>query len=126
MTLAHWSAALWENGVVRLAYNHSGARSDISADEIITKRQTTFQTMENLAGLDFQFLGESSAEPLDFNDGIVTIGWEPITDNFIARAGPSGFGSFSTIRRLGYIPNTDGSFQFNRFHTGEYSVTTMK
>lgn len=117
--------ALWENGKLRLAYNHSGARSDVSADEIIAKLQIAFQTMENLADLDFEFLGESSAGQLDFNDGIVTIGWEQIAGSSIARAGPSGFASFSTIRRLGYLPNTDGSFQFNSQHTGDYSVGTM-
>jgi hypothetical protein len=117
--------ALWENGIVRLAYNHSGARSDISADEIIAKLQTTFLTMENLAGLDFQFLGQSSAGPLDFNDGIVTIGWEQVAGNAIARAGPSGSASFSTVRRLGYLPNVDGSFQFNSLHNGEFPIAVM-
>lgn len=117
--------SLWENGTVRLAYNHSGARSDINADEIIAKLQTAFQTMENLADLDFQFLGESSAGALDFNDGIVTIGWEQVAGNSIARAGPSAFASSSTIRRLGYFPNSDGSFRFNSLHAGEYSVGTI-
>jgi hypothetical protein len=117
--------AVWENGVVRLAYNHSGARGDVSANDIITKLQTAFQTMEDLAGLDFQFLGESSAGPLDFNDGIVTIGWDQFTENWIARAGPSASGSSSTITRLGYFPNVDGSFQFNSLHSGEFAIAVM-
>lgn len=117
--------SLWENGTVKLAYNHSGARAGVNAEEIITKLQTAFQTMENLADLDFQFLGESQASPMNFSDGVVTIGWEQIGGNAIARAGPSGSASFSTIRRLGYLPNTDGSFQFNSLHSGDYAVAVM-
>lgn len=117
--------SLWENGKVKLAYNHSGARADVSADEIIAKLKIAFQTLENIAGLDLEFLGESSAGQLNFSDGIVTIGWEQISGSSIARAGPSGSASFSTITRLGYLPNTDGSFQFNSLHTGEYSIGTM-
>lgn len=116
---------LWENGVVRLAYNHSGARSDVTAQEIIGKLQEAFRIMENIADLDFQFLGETTASPLDFSDNIVTIGWEEIGGNTIARAGPAGSASFSTIRRLGYFPNVDGSFQFNSLRTGSYDVAVM-
>lgn len=117
--------SLWEGGVIKLAYNHSGARSDVTATEIIDKLQIAFDTMENLADLDFQFQGESTADPVNFDDGIVTIGWEQLEGNTIARAGPSSFGFFSTITRLGYLPNVDGSFRFNSLHVGSYDVSVM-
>ncbi|MFK7863175.1 MAG: matrixin family metalloprotease [Pseudohongiellaceae bacterium] len=117
--------SLWENGVVKLAYNHSGARADISAAEIIEKLQQAFTILENVADLDLQFLGESTAAPLDFSDNIVTIGWEAFGGSAIAKAGPAGSASFSTITRLGYFPNVDGSFQFNSLRDGSYDVNVM-
>lgn len=117
--------SLWENGVVRLAYNHSGARSDITSEEIIGKLQQAFKILEGIADLDLQYVGESTASPLNFSDNVVTIGWEALGGSTIARAGPAGSVSFSTITRLGYFPNVDGSFQFNSLREGSYEVGVM-
>lgn len=116
---------LWEDGIVRLTYNHAGARSDIVAEEIIADLQRAFTIIENIADIDFQFLGTSSADPFEFNDDIVTIGWQQIGGNTIARAGPASSAFNSTITRLGYLPAVDGSFVFNTLHDSDYEIGTM-
>jgi hypothetical protein len=116
---------LWEKGVVKIAYNHAGARSDVSASQIMTDLQRAFAILEGIAELDFQFLGESSANPLDFNDDVVVVGWEQIDGSTIARAGPASAGFSTTVQRLGYLPAVDGSFTFNNAHEFEYALSTM-
>ena len=116
---------LWEKGIIKIAYNHAGARSDISAAQIITDLQKAFTILEGVAELDFQFLGESNASPMNLNDDIVVVGWEQIGGSTIARAGPASSGFDSTVRRLGYLPAVDGSFTFNSLHDSEYAVATM-
>ncbi len=116
---------LWERGIVKIAYNHAGARSDVSAAQIMADLQKAFVILEGVAELDFQFLGESSADPMNFNDDIVVVGWEQIGGSTIARAGPASAGFASTVRRLGYLPAVDGSFTFNSLHQAGYEVGTM-
>lgn len=116
---------LWEKGVVKIAYNHSGARSDIDAQQIMSDLQRAFAILEGVAELDFQFLGESSADPKDFDDNVVVVGWEQIGGSTIARAGPASAGFFSTVQRLGYLPAVDGSFTFNSLHDSDYTLSTM-
>ena len=65
---------LWEKGIIKIAYNHAGARSDISAAQIITDLQKAFTILEGVAELDFQFLCESNASPMNLNDDIVVVG----------------------------------------------------
>ena len=119
------SITLWEKGVVKIAYNHANARSDVSATQIMSDLQKAFAILEGVADLDFQFLGESSADPMDFNDDIVVVGWEQIGGSTIARAGPASAGFASTVKRLGYLPAVDGSFTFNSLHQSGYEVATM-
>ncbi len=116
---------LWEKGIVKIAYNHAGARSDVSASKIMADLQQAFQILEGVAELDFQFLGESSADPMDFDDGVVVVGWEPIGGSTIARAGPASAGFSTTVQRLGYLPAVDGSFTFNSVYQFDYEVSTM-
>jgi hypothetical protein len=116
---------LWEKGIVKIAYNHAGARLNVSASQIMSDLQRAFVMLEGIAELDFQFLGESSANPLDFNDNVVVVGWEQIGGNSIARAGPASAGFFSTVQRLGYLPAIDGSFTFNSLHQSDYELSTM-
>lgn len=119
------SITLWEKGIVKIAYNHAGARSDVSAAQIMADLQKAFVILEGVAELDFQFLGESSADPMNFDDDIVVVGWEQIGGSTIARAGPASAGFASTIRRFGYLPAVDGSFTFNSLHQAGYEVSTM-
>lgn len=112
----------WENGIIPIGYNHSGARADVSAAEMLQNIKTAFEIIEHVAGIKFEFVGETQKEVLNFDDEFVVMGWEASTESFAARAGPRGTYLIYDRIRLGYYPYTDGRVSFNSSAKSDYDV----
>jgi hypothetical protein len=47
------SFSRWENGIVPIAYNHEGAPSEITIDDMEARLKAAFSIIENIAGIYF-------------------------------------------------------------------------
>src|SRR5690606_24990768 len=60
----------WD-GPVPIAYNHTGARDDVSAARMIQLLQEAIQIIEHVADIKFDFQGETASHPNNHTDNLV-------------------------------------------------------
>ena len=103
----------WPGGVVQFAYNPNGRPTYFSDDTLfVNLLLEAMVEIENVAGVDFQYVGTTSATILKFDDNLVVIGWDSI-GGAAGLAGPVSGCSGSQLTALGYCQYVDGSVRFN-------------
>lgn len=104
----------WPGGVVQYKYNPSGKPTYFSDDTLFANLLAEAMVeIENVAGVDFQFMGiDSNSTVLDFDDDVVTVGWDSI-GGAAGLAGPVSDCTGTELTALGYCQYADGSVRFN-------------
>ena len=104
----------WPGGIVPYVYNPTGKPTYFNDDNYFRSLlQQSLSEIENVAGVEFQFVGvDANAGILDFDDDVVTVGWADIGGS-AGLAGPASGCTGQEFTALGYCQYVDGSVRFN-------------
>ena len=101
----------WPDGIVTWQYNPADKPAFYADDAaFVALLEQAMLEIENAAGVDFQYQGISAATVVDYNDLVVTVGWDAL-GGAAGVAGPSS--SNSRLTELGYWHYKDGALRFS-------------
>jgi hypothetical protein len=115
----------WPDGHVPWVYNPAGAPAVFSDNNYyLGLVERAIAAWENVAGLDFEFLGVDGAALIDdFDDDVVVIGWASLPGG-VGGVATASTGTASNADKIefGYFPYRDGNVRMNLNSTWDKGV----